>query len=244
MSALQRGFDHARSVDVSRPRIAAAICVHGAGGGAWEWALWRGVFEAAGLACLAIELQPAAGGLASTRFDDYVDQVHAAVAHAPRPRALIGASLGGLLALRCAEEADALVLVNALPPAPWALQLPARTSPDVVAWGADARLASTRRALPDADEATVIEAMRRWRDESGQVLREARAGIRTVPPRCPVLCLASGLDDDVPAALTADLAAALGADLMRYPTLGHVDPLLGRSAANIAAAVAAWLAQR
>jgi alpha-beta hydrolase superfamily lysophospholipase len=225
--------------------IAHALCVHGAGGGAWEWALWRGVFEAHGIACTAIELQPARSGLASTGFDDYLAQVRTALAPVPRPRALIGASLGGLLALACSDEGDALVLINPLPPAPWASRLSAHTWPEIVRWGTDARLASTRRALFDSDEATAIEAMRRWRDESGRVLREAHAGLDSEAPRSPVLCIASGRDDDVPPALTAECAFAWNADLLRLREASHVGPLLGRDATQTAARVAAWLhAQR
>lgn len=225
--------------------IRHALCVHGAGGGAWEWALWRGVFDAHGIQCAAIDLQPAGGGLPSTDLDDYLAQVRAALAATPRPRALVGASLGGLLALACADEADALVLVNPLPPAPWALRLPPRTWPDVVRWGTDARLASTKRALFDSDEATAIEAMRRWRDDSGRVLREAHAGLDIEAPRGPVLCIASGRDDDIPPALTAECASAWGAELMRLPEASHVGPLLGRDATHTAARAVAWLqAQR
>lgn len=226
-------------------RIAHALCLHGAGGGAWEWALWRSVFDAHGIECVAIDLQPADAGLASTGLDDLLAQVRAALRAMPRPRALVGASLGGLLALACADEADALVLVNPLPPAPWAARLPARTWPDVVHWGTGARLESTRRALFDSDEATAIEAMGRWRDESGRVLREAHAGLEVEPPRCPVLYIASGRDDDVPPALTAESAFAWSAELMRLPEASHVGPLLGREATRTAARVVDWLqAQR
>ena len=156
----------------------------------------------------AIDLEPAAAGLVATTFDDYRAQVRAALEAMPRPRVLIGASLGGLLAAACAGSADALVLVNPLPPAPWSAQLPQREWPDVVPWRRDARLASTRRALADADDATALFAFRRWRDESGAVLRQAQSGIEVAAPECPVLCIASARDEDVPAAVTAQLAAA------------------------------------
>ena len=57
--------------------------------------------------------------VAATRLQDYQAQVRAALAALPRPRVLVGASLGGLLALDAAEGADAVVLVNPLPPVPW-----------------------------------------------------------------------------------------------------------------------------
>jgi hypothetical protein len=218
--------------------------VHGAGGGGWEWNVWRRVFAAHGLAADALDLRPVAAGLSSTGFDDYAVQVRAALDAMPRPRALVGASLGGLLAMVCADAADALVLVNPLPPAPWAGLLPSRQWPDVVPWRRDARLASTRRALPDSDDATALYAFRRWRDESGAVLRQAHAGLLLDAPMCPTLCIASAHDEDIPPDLTAGLARAWNADLLRVASTGHVGPLLGRDAAVVATQAAGWLSAR
>ena len=225
----------------SLPERLSALLVHGAGGGGWEWNRWRGVFEARGIAVHAPDLQPAPRGLAATTFDDYLAQVRAGLEALPRPRALVGASLGGLLAMRCADAADALVLVNAMPPAPWHAQLPLKDWPDLVPWHRDARLATSRRALPDADEATVLYAFRRWRDESGAVLRAAQAGMAVDAPACPVLCVVSQQDDDVPPAAGVALAHAWNAGVLRVPSTSHVGPLLGRVAATVATQVADWL---
>lgn len=220
---------------------ARAVLVHGAGGGGWEWNVWRRVFAAHGIQAVAPDLQPAAGGLEATTFADYAAQVRGALVASPQPRVAVGASLGGLLALACADAVDALVLVNPIPPARWAGGLPGREWPDRVRWQADARLHSTRHALPDADDATALYAMRRWRDESGAVLREAHAGIDLPHPACRLLCVASARDDDVPPRLTIDLAQAWGASLLRSGSPSHVGPLLGREAADVAAQVALWL---
>lgn len=214
--------------------------VHGAGGGGWEWAAWCRVFAAAGWDALAPDLRPAPAGLAATTLADYAAQVQGWVATTPRPRVLVGASLGGLLAAMhadAADAADALVLVNPLPPAglPAAEPLPA-----VVPWGRTASLAGTRRALPDADDLAALHAFRRWRDESGRVLAEARAGVALARPRVPVLVIASDGDDDVPPAASAALAAQWGATLWPVPG-SHVGPLLGRQAPALAAAVLPWL---
>lgn len=215
--------------------------VHGGGGGGWEWNIWTGVFEAGRVRTAAPDLQPDPRGLAATGLDDYIAQVRAALVALPRPRALVGASLGGLLALECAADADALVLVNPLPPAPWHAQLPQRDWPDVIPWQRDARLAGTRRALPDADEATALFAFRHWRDESGRAMREACAGRQVAAPACPTLYVASMVDDDVPPALTAALASEHRASLLRASAVSHVGPLLGRGAAQCAGQVLAWL---
>ena len=219
----------------------SVLMVHGGGGGGWEWAVWRSVFEAARLQVEAPDLQPSSRGLALTGFADYAAQVRAALTALPRPRAVVGASLGGLLAAACADAADAVVLVNPLPPAPWHAQLPGRDWPDVVPWQRDARLTGTRRALPDADEATALFAFRHWRDESGLAMREAHAGIAVARPGCRVLCIASMVDDNVPPALTAALASDWGASLLRAQAVSHVGPLLGRGAADCAAQALAWL---
>ncbi len=219
----------------------AALFVHGAGGGGWEWNLWRGVFEAAGYRVDAPDLMPVRAGLPATQFGDYQAQVGAALAALPRPRVLVGASLGGLLALGAAADADAVVLVNPLPPAPWHADLPPRDWPDVVHWRRDARLAGTRRALADTDDATALFAFRHWRDESGAVLREAQRGVAVARPACPVLCMVSDQDDDVPPAITRAMAEAWGADVLQTLSASHVGPLLGRDAAGIAAQAVEWL---
>ena len=222
----------------------SALMVHGGGGGGWEWNVWKGVFEAGRVRVAAPDLQAGPLGLAATGLDDYVAQVRAALAALRPPRALVGASLGGLLALDCAADADALVLVNPLPPAPWHAQLPRREWPDVIPWQRDARLTGTRRALPDADEATSLFAFRNWRDESGRAMREAYDGREVAPPACPVLCVVSMVDDDVPPPLTVAWASAHQADLLRASAVSHVGPLLGRGAADCAAQVLTWLSAR
>ncbi|WP_157981473.1 alpha/beta hydrolase [Cognatilysobacter tabacisoli] len=223
-----------------RPVVAHAVLVHGAGAGGWEWTIWRGVLAAHGVEALALDLA-AHDAVAATTFDDYRAQVAAALAALPRPRVLAGASLGGLLAAACADATDALVLVNPMPPAPWAGQLPRRDWPDVVPWGRDARLDGTRRALGDADDASALRALRGWREESGAVLRAAQDGIEVERPGCPVWFAAGGADNDVPVGATRAWASAWEAPLHELPGAGHVEPLLGRRAAGVADAAARWL---
>ena len=223
---------------------AAVLLLHGAGGGGWEWNAWRGAFEAAGIAVAALDLQPVAGGIAATRFADYESQAWAVLRGLPRPRAVVGASLGGLLALSVAADADAVVLLNPIPPAPWHAGLPPRDWPDLVPWRREARLVGTRRALPDADDASALYAFRHWRDESGGALREAYAGVDVSCPDVRMLCVASESDADVPAALTIALAHAWEAELWRLPGCGHAGPLLGRRAPALAVRVAQWLSPR
>lgn len=222
----------------------SALCIHGAGGGGWEWNVWREQLLAAGVDTRVLDLLPSPRGLAVTTFDDYVRQVREQLRALPCPRALIGASLGGLLAALCADEADALVLINPLPPSPWHAGLPEREWPDVIPWRREARLASTRRAMPDADDATALYAFRRWRDDSGAVLRAAYAGVPVEKPGCPVLFIASEGDEDVSPALTAAWAQGWQAELIRDSEGSHVGPLLGRQAVGMSSQVARWLSAR
>lgn len=222
----------------------SALMLHGAGGGAWEWDVWRGVFEAARIEVHATELQASPRGIAATGLDDYRAQVASAWRTLRSPRVAIGASLGGQLAMELASTADAIVLVNPVPPSPWHAQLPHREWAPVVPWRRDARLAGTRRALADADDATALQAFRRWRDESGAVLREAHAGVVVAIPAIPVLCIVSGRDEDIPSSATQALASAWQADVLRLPESSHAGPLLGRDAASVAANVVAWLSRR
>lgn len=219
------------------------VCVHGAGGGGWEWAIWARVLGARGFEVFAPDLVPGARGLAETRFEDYRGQVLDWCRGMSAAPVLVGASLGGLLALTVVREVDAsaLVLVNPLQPSGLVDSLP---SPAVVPWRSRRTLASTRRAMPDADDAARIHAFRRWRDESGAVLDEARAGVAIEAPACPVLVFASEHDTDVPAPSTGLLATTLEADFETVAGASHVGPLLGRSAARTAERVAEWLAQR
>ncbi|MET0808838.1 MAG: alpha/beta fold hydrolase [Pseudoxanthomonas sp.] len=219
----------------------SALLVHGAGGGAWEWQAWAAVLHAHGVAAHAIDLQAARAGPACTCLQDYALQLHAELERLPRPRVLIGASLGGLLSLLCAEAADALVLVNPLPPSPWHKALRHREWADTVPWQRHARLASTRDAMADADEASALFAFRHWRDESGQVMREAQAGIASPRPDCPALFVISARDEEVAPAIIFDWANAWGADKLESLATSHVGPLLGRNASGDAAQAVAWL---
>ena len=219
------------------PRV---VFVHGAGAGGWEWIAWSRVFAAEGWTVEARDLQPAGGGLAATGLDDYLAQVRAWCGQGPRPRLLVGASLGGRLALGAADLADALVLVNPLAPGSG----PARDWPAVVPWGRTASLAGTRRALgPEADDATAAWAWRRWRDDSGRALAEAGEPRASPAPAGPVLVIASAADRDVPVAGSRALAERLGAACWVLPG-GHVGPLLGRQAPGLAARVLDWVQGR
>ena len=222
------------------------VCVHGAGGGGWEWDIWSRVFAARGLDILAADLEPSESGLASTTFDDYLAQVLAwcqsGSESVPFPIVLIGASLGGLLALAAAARVDAtaLLLINPMPPEGMD-DGKANSLPAIMPWRSERSISGTRRAMPDADDAACLFAWQRWRDESGLALGQARRGIDIEIPSCPVMLMASDGDDEIPPAISRALATRCLADFVSLPDSSHVGPLLGRQAARAAGQAADWL---
>jgi len=225
---------------------ATVVCVHGAGGGGWEWAIWARVFAHRGFSVIAPDLKPSAAGIEKTSFADYRDQVIEWCLGAGEGAVIAGASLGGLLALSLSHvmRPAALILVNPLPTAGVLARPLHEQWPALVPWARARSLAATQRAMPDADDAARLFALRRWRDESGLVLNEARDGIAVEPPRCPTLFLASEDDPDIPPAAVRSLAVRFSADFHSIPGASHVGPLLGRTAAGVAAQAADWLAGR
>lgn len=231
-----------------RPEPVAAadlLLIHGAGGGAWEWRRWQAVLEAQGWRSVALELRPADAGLGATSLADYAAQVRLARQRC-RPRVLVGASLGGLLAqIECEREAaEALVLVNALPLRALPLgrvRMPGEQA--VVPWRADPDRRGTCRATRGSRPADQALAHSLWRDESAAVLRAALSRPAGDWPRLAARTLVlAGSEDETPdVACQAALAAALSAELIRVPGAGHLDPLLGEVAVTVVRLAAQWL---
>jgi pimeloyl-ACP methyl ester carboxylesterase len=233
------------------------VFIHGAGAGGWEWKHWRPSFAGGGWSALVPELEPCSGGIAATRLEDYVEQLIALMPNASRtPLVAVGASMGGLLALKLSERIRpaALVLVNSVPPAGtpgWPVR--AIDFPAVIPWAANSALASTwastlastwertRACVPDADEETVREAHAGWRDESGAVMRALYAGVPVRAPAVPTLVIIGQEDAEVPPEVGLALAKALAADVMSFAGVSHVGALLGARAGLIAGLARGWL---
>lgn len=224
------------------PLPTTIIFIHGAGGGAWEYDLWQPHFGAAGHRVIAQDLVPAPGGLAATTFADYLAQVRSWAP--PQARLmLVGASMGGILALKAAEtlKPAALVLINSVPPAGIDAARPSKSYPPIIEWSKGS-LASTREALFDSDETIIQWAWPRWRDESGAVLTQIAGGIPVQAPTCPTLVVLSENDTDIPYQTGLALAQWARADVLLYRGMSHVGPLLSRRAAEVARTVLAWCA--
>jgi pimeloyl-ACP methyl ester carboxylesterase len=95
--------------------VKSLLLVHGAGSGPWAFTGWEDTFPDAQV--VAVDLQ-AGLDVARASIDDYAGAVVRAAAGLPRPLALVGWSLGGLVAMVAARriEPEALVLLDASPP--------------------------------------------------------------------------------------------------------------------------------
>jgi pimeloyl-ACP methyl ester carboxylesterase len=224
---------------LSKPEV---LFLHGAGGGGWEWNIWVRVFKAHGFKVHAPDLMPSAKGLVETALEDYSRQVQQHLLAMPSPKILIGASLGGLLAMMNAKHAEVLVLINPMPPAPWHAEMPVHTTyPAITAWRSQGIFESTRKALPDGDEASRLFAFRHWRDESGALLNAALRGITLDLPVGRRLLMASEIDGDVPFSLSKSMAEGIQAEFVYLRETTHLGALMGKNANHFAAQAVGWL---
>lgn len=225
------------------------ILIHGAGGGGWEWDLWKPVFERGGWRFVAKDLMPAKAGLAKTTVKDYVLQIDSWIPGDSNPVAFVGASMGGLLAMQAAYRMNktrkpaGLVLVNSVPPRGIRQTGPVRRSPGIVRWANGPRK-ETEEAMPDSDPAMIDLAWKRWRDESGVVMNSLREGVEVPSFTCPSLVVIGGEDKDIAPSVSRSIAARFKADVHEYAGMSHVGPLLGRRAAEVAEATLDWLNRR
>jgi pimeloyl-ACP methyl ester carboxylesterase len=220
------------------------VMIHGAGGGGWEYDKWKPTFQRAGWVVIAKDLLPTKGKYEQTQFQDYVNQV---VASAPKTGKLIyiGASMGGILALKANEKrpADAVILINSVAPKGVASMKIGEPLPSVVRW-ANGPLKDTEDSMPDSDRKTILWAWKLWRNESGAVMNAIRAGIEARKPKCPTLVMIGENDTDVSPEKSRLLAKWAGADVETYRGMSHVGPLLSTAAEHVANDALVWLANR
>ena len=219
---------------VERPPL---LLIHGAGHGAWCWEHWLEALPRKGWEAYALSLRNHPGSrtlyfqefLERTRVDDYADDVARLASHIGRPAALIGHSMGGIVAQRFAaregasgRDAAALVLLAAAPPAPLG---PLREAPLPLDRGYfDAPEASRRRYFFNAPNETVQRALARLVPESPSAMNEYSLGagleVRREHVRCPVLSVTAGRDGT---AVPKDrrIADYYGGDYLAHPETGH-----------------------
>lgn len=200
--------------------IRSLLLVHGAGSRPSVFDGWNESFPGVRLA--AVDLH---GGLdvAKASMLDYRRNLVAATAELPRPLALCGWSMGGLVVLTGASEIDParIVLLEASPPAE--------------VQGDDERIVP-RRGVFDPEEAygTFPEGMTK-RPESQFARDERKRGLSVSSLPCPALVVSG---HDFPGDRGEGLAQLYGADHLHFEELDHWALVLNAQVRN---AVGAWL---
>ncbi len=228
---------------------APTVFIHGAGGGGWEWQYWAICFSSAGWACHTPTLKGnGKTNLAEVTFLDYIKELTKLIDSLPKKPIIIGASMGGILAQKLAEQgkAEAIILVNSAPPKGVASASWPTNNNDpaaIIKWSTESTLKDTRDCMPEADEKTILWAHPQWRDESGKVIREIRAGI-SIKKRnisCPVLVIAGKNDKDITCEVSRAVSEFYDADYFAFAGVSHVGALLGKRYWEIASQVSVWI---
>ena len=238
-----------------RPRL---LFIHGMFGGAWQFEEWQLHMARRGYSSVAVDLRgqsgisPAADGGAIS-LHDYVAAALRVARELGRP-AVIGHSMGGLVAQKLAEEdaVSAVVLICSAPPR-WISVLSGSlltrllkyapellTSRPIVAGRADADALFLNR-VPLAERDRIFE---RIGPESGRAARELALGALAVDAsrvRCPMLSVGAGDDRFLPPRIARAIAKKYDCEYREYAGHGHY--IIGEPDwERVADDVAGWIA--
>ncbi|MBA2523122.1 MAG: alpha/beta fold hydrolase, partial [Solirubrobacterales bacterium] len=194
-------------------------------------------FSAAGFDCYAISRRGRAGRpgteLENIRISDYCEDAEAVLAEIGGEPIVLGHSLGGVVAMKLAEEGRIRALVLVAAAAPWALppglhstialgpNMPAIMlgRPFMVSEAGAARL-----LLNGLPEPMRNEAYSRFPRESGAVFRQLLTGTAPVDDskvRCPVLYVRGSDDRVVSGRVGRKVAQTFHGEFKEYQGFGH-----------------------
>lgn len=231
-------------VDISPPEKpkfrSPLVLAHGLWTGSWCWRLWATHFSNLGWECWAVNFRgrfekDAYGVLRRLSFQDCLEDLKRVVRSVPFPPVLIGHSLGGLIALKAAQEerVSALVLLSSLPPG----QVEVSTSRTLrllrlkylplIFFRRPFRLEEKdlrRNWLASVPEKRRAEALKRMVPESSRLVddffsRRVQGNLEKV--QTPVLVVGGDQDRLVPVVSMREMAQTLGGDMLNYPGHGH-----------------------
>jgi len=238
------------------------LFIHGAGGTSRYWKNYLTYFSSEGWEVYAINLRGHAPSdreetLAQVTLEDYIDDVEKVIRRLALERcAMVGHSLGGLIAQKTAElfpSISALVTIGSAPPMGVALDVnkdvPYAGTVLKTMWG----LMNMKPVKPTfiMAENTVlnnIEPQHRKKvfdmfvAESLVVGYQVAQGFPVVPSRikCPRLVIGGALDVIAPPYMQQSIAEFLDADYINYEQFAHL-PMLEADWKTSAADIARWL---
>jgi pimeloyl-ACP methyl ester carboxylesterase len=228
-----------------RPPI---VLVHGAANSALVWTFWQRALADRGYVSHAVDLRghgasaPADLSLATMR--DYADDVRAAIETLSAPPALLGWSMGGLVAMICAAGGGVSACVTLAPSTPAAAVDAARIIEagefDASYYGITSDDPDDQPAMPDLDREERLVALASLGKESRYARGERAAGIIVPPLACPLLVVCSEADRQWPPSRYADFA--LPAERMTLTDASHWGLVLSRRVlATLVPDVTAWI---
>jgi pimeloyl-ACP methyl ester carboxylesterase len=228
-----------------RSRRKPLLFVHGELAGSWLWERYLGYFASRGWEGHALNLQnhfwSRTVDPTELTFESYVEDVVASLARLGPTTVVIGHGLGGLLALKAAEQAPigGLVLISPEPPAALRETAPVhelRDVPDVygrsrIGWATlPEKLQRDHRDLTIADVLRIQHLLGQKPHESGRARRTVLAGV-AVDPRVhaevPRLVIGGGLDHVVTEPTSERLAGWLGAEYEPFGAHSHYGLIVG-----------------
>lgn len=216
------------------------VLIHGLWTGGWCWQAWATHFSNLGWECWSVNFrgrfeERAYDVLRQLSFQDCLEDLKRVIRSASAPPVLMGHSLGGLIALKAAEEETVrgLVLVSGLPPSRINVSLPRPVELLRLKYlplmflqqPFSLREKDFRRTwLASVPEGRQPEVLRLMVPESSRLVGEFFKRRVQVDPkriRSPVLVIAGNQDGVVPVTSSHEMAQQLGADILEYPGHGH-----------------------
>ena len=243
-----------------RSRRKPLLFVHGELAGSWLWERYLGYFASRGWEGHALNLQnhywSRTVDPTELTFESYVEDVVASVDRLGPTTVVIGHGLGGLLALKAAEQAPVggLVLLSPEPPAALRAAAPAHELRDVpnvygrsrIGWSTlPEKLQRDHRDLTIADVLRIQHLLGQKPHESGRARRSVLAGV-PIDPRVfaeiPRLVIGAGLDPFVPEPMAEQVAAWLAAEYEPFGAHSHYGLIVGeQSHQQVADAIRGFL---
>jgi len=233
-----------------RSRRKPLYMLHGELGGSWLWQRFLGYFAPRGWEGHALNLRghywSETADFGDLDFSTYVDDVVAGSDLMPRPPIVLGHGMGGLLALKLAQErpisglilfSPALPAALLPPPPPHMIRLlPREYGRELLGW--DGPIEALQRQNPDLTNADVMRVQHMMGAESGAARRQMLEGVAVELdqlPQVPKLVIGAGLDRFFPAPDSERLAEWLGADYVGFGAHSHYGLVIGETSYELVA---------